>query len=122
VTDTAMEVSCSSYLDTSLNQQVYLFADKKAEFPGGEKAMLQFVQSNLKYPSDGSCITGTVFIEFVVDSEGKIIRKAIRRSIHKAMDEEAMKVIDKFPKFIPARCNGKVVSFLVTIPVKFKMQ
>jgi len=121
VTDTAVEVSCQFYLDTTLRKQVYLFADRKAEFPGGEKAMVQFVQSNLKYPSGGLTLNGTVFIEFVVDENGNISRKAIRRSVHKELDAEALRVIDRLPKFIPAQCEGKNVPFLIVLPIKFSM-
>ena len=117
--DTAVEVSCQFYLDTTLRKQVYLFADRKAEFPGGEKAMVQFVQSNLKYPSGGLTLNGTVFIEFVVDENGNISRKAIRRSVHKELDAEALRVMDRLPKFIPAQCEGKAVPFLMVIPIKF---
>ena len=119
--DTAVEVSCQFYLDTALKKQVYLFADRKAEFPGGEKAMVQFVQSNLKYPSGGLNLNGTVFIEFVVDENGNISRKAIRRSVHKELDAEALRVINRLPKFIPAQCDGKSVPFLMVIPIKFVM-
>lgn len=119
--DTAFEVSCQFYLDTTLRKQVYLFADKKSEFPGGEKAMVQFVQSNLKYPSGGLILNGTVFIEFVVDENGNISRKAIRRSLHKELDAAALRVMDRLPKFIPAQCDGKSVPFLMVIPIKFVM-
>jgi len=121
VPDTAVEVSCQFYLDTTLRKQVYLFADQKAEFPGGEQAMMQFIQSNLNYPSGRTEIFGTVFVEFVVDENGNIARKAIRRSVHKSVDEEALRVIDKLPKFIPAQCDGKAVPFLMVIPINFKI-
>jgi TonB family protein len=120
--DTAVEVSCQFYLDTTLRKQVYLFADKKAEFRGGEQAMMQFIQSNLNYPSGRTEIFGTVFVEFVVDENGNIARKAIRRSVHKSVDEEALRVIDKLPKFIPAQCEGKAVPFLMVIPIKLWMK
>jgi len=120
--DTAVEVSCQFYLDTALKKQVYLFADKKAEFPGGLRSIMQFVQSILKYPNSELDITGTVIIEFVVDENGNILRKAIRRSVHKELDEEALRVIDRLPKFIPAQCEGKAVPFLMVIPVNFAMK
>lgn len=120
-TDTAVAVSCQFYLDTALKKQVYLFADQKAEFPGGEKAMIQFIQSNVKYPSGIIEVNGTVFIEFIINENGNIERKAIRRSVHKSVDEEALRVINKLPKFIPAQCDGKAVPFLMVIPIKFGM-
>lgn len=119
--DSVSEVSCQFYLDTALKKQVYLFADKKAEFPGGEKAMMQFISKNIIYPK-GDNKEGSVFIEFVINEEGKIIRKAIRKSVHREVDEEALRVIDKLPKFIPAQCDGKVVPFLMVIPIKFMMK
>lgn len=121
VADTAVAFECSSYLDTNLNQQVYLFADKKAEFPGGEIELVKFINSHLRFPKDGYCVQGTVYVEFVVGSDGRILRKAIRRSIMREMDEEAMKMIDLMPNWIPAQCEGKMVSFLLVIPVKFKI-
>jgi TonB family protein len=119
VTDTAIGFSCSSYLDTNLNQQVYLFADQKAEFPNGEKALMQFISTHTKFPNGNNEINGTVFVEFVIGEDGNILRKAIRRSIEKSMDEEALRMLDLMPKWIPAQCEGKSVPFLITIPVKF---
>jgi TonB family protein len=121
VPDTAVEVSCQFYLDSILKKQVYIFADKKAEFPGGEIAMMQFIQSNLKYPCGLVDISGTIFVEFVVNEDGKIVRKGIRKSLYRPMDEEAFKVVDQMPKFIPAQCDGKAVPFLMVIPIKFVM-
>ena len=38
-------------VDTSYDEQVqYQFVEKPAEFPGGEIAMREYLQENLKYP------------------------------------------------------------------------
>lgn len=120
--DSVSKMPCTSSLDSNLKLVVYTFADKKAEFPGGEKAMMQFIQANLKYPLEGHCMTGTVFVELVFNEEGKIIRKAIRRSVHKSLDEEALRVMDRLPMFIPAECYGKRVPFLLVLPIKFMLR
>jgi hypothetical protein len=54
---------------------VYAVVDTKPEFPGGEKAMFKFIEENLAYPdkAEENKIQGMVFIQFVIDTNGKTI-------------------------------------------------
>jgi len=54
---------------------VYFQPDEMAEYPGGFIELRKFVAVNLKYPEKAkeNGVQGKVYIQFVVDEEGKII-------------------------------------------------
>ena len=113
------EATCSFNYDSLLMTEVYYFADKKAEFPGGDIEMQKFIYKNLLAPA-GKEVYGSVFVQLIIDEEGKIIRKVIKRSLGKEADQEVMTLIDKMPLWEPAMCDGKTVCFAKIIPFKFK--
>src|SRR5688572_8629288 len=50
------------------------FAEVEPEFPGGEEAMTEFIQDNVYYPelSKEMGEQGTVYVQFVVNTDGTI--------------------------------------------------
>lgn len=116
--DTVGKPYCSSYLDTALNLQVYDFADQKAEFFGGESALFKFIYKHLEYPK-GLYVNGTVYVEVVIGEDGVMLRRSLRNSLHLDLDKEALRIMDLISLWVPAICNGKVVPFSLTIPIKF---
>ncbi len=71
-------------------------------FPGGEEARLKYLRDNLDYPviARESGIQGTIYVTFVVD-------------------EEAIRVVQKMPKWAPGQQRGKPVRVQFMMPIKF---
>lgn len=113
--------SCLYHYDSVQQRTIYDFAEEKAIFPGGERALFIFIQEHLKY-SGADCKEGTVFVQFVVEADGSISHKSVRKSLNSDLEKEAMRVIDQMPDWLPAKCEGKAVPYLVTIPVKFYLR
>lgn len=70
-----------------------------------QDALLKFIYENLDYP-EAACkqgITGTVVIRFEVDYEGKLSDFELLRSIGGGCDEEAMRVAQLMPDWIPPK-------------------
>ncbi len=93
------------------------------EFPGGEKALLNFVAKNTIYPEPAieNDIQGRVFIRFVVSKTGKIINATVLRSVHPLLDKEALRVVNSMPQWKPGYQNSKAVNVWYTIPITFKL-
>src|SRR5687767_10183968 len=53
---------------------VFTFVERMPEFPGGERAMQDFLLQNITYPDSARAkgIEGRVYVRFVVDREGLI--------------------------------------------------
>ena len=94
-----------------------------AEFPGGVQAMMKYFGSNTKYPSMARRLEteGTVFVQFVVDSDGSIDNVEVVKGIGANCDEEAMRVVSRMPEWKPGRQNGKSVKVRMVVPIKFSL-
>ena len=97
--------------------------EQNPEYNGGYDAMLNFLQNNIKYPDTAkkSGIQGTVFVQFVVEKTGIISKIKILRGISKECDEEAIRLVNSMPSWIPGRQNGQAVPVMFQIPVKFQL-
>lgn len=104
--------------------QVFTLVQTMPEYVGGEMALHAFIKKNLKYPKKArkKGIEGRVFVQFVVDKEGKVTKAKILKGIGYGCDEEALRVINKMPKWEPATYGGKPVSAAFTLPFSFKLK
>ncbi|MDO4216292.1 MAG: TonB family protein [Bacteroidales bacterium] len=89
------------------------------EFPDGAKAMMQFIEKNLKYP-EGCDKEGSVIVQFVVDVDGSIKSPVIARSIDPLLDAEAIRLVKSMPNWRPGVQDGKLAMSKYTIPVHFR--
>jgi len=101
----------------------YRYVEQMPEFPGGEEARTKFIFKNLKYPmiARETGIQGTVYITFVVSKTGQISNVAVLRGIGGGCDEEAVRVIQSMPSWIPGKQNGKAVPVQFSFPIKFTL-
>lgn len=103
---------------------VYLAPDVLPEYPGGQRAMQQYIAKNIKYPKEAMVknIEGRVLVQFVVMEDGSLDGFKVVMSAHPLLDEEAVRVIKSMPKWIPGTDEGKVVKVRYNIPIKFNSQ
>lgn len=106
------------------NKKVYTLAETMPQFPGGMEAMMEFMNKNIKYPTDAvkKKIQGRVVVSFVVKKDGSIDNIKVIRSIYPSLDEEAVNVIKMMPKWIPGTQKGKAVNVKYCVPLSFKLK
>ena len=64
---------------------------------------------------------GRVFITFVVEKDGSITNVKIIRDIGGGCGQEAKRVVEMMPKWIPGKQNGKTVRVQYNLPITFKL-
>jgi protein TonB len=100
--------------------------DEPAEFPGGQKALLQFLAHNLMYPQRAieESLQGKCFVRFLVAADGSISNITVARGIFKCpeCDKEAVRVVSIMPEWIPGKTDGKAVDSYFYLPITFKLQ
>jgi protein TonB len=94
------------------------------QFPGGFQAMYEYIKDNLKYTdiAKKANITGTIYIEFTVEKDGRLTDVHVVRGIGGGLDEEAVRVIESMPKWEPARQGGIPVKVKYQIPINFNFK
>jgi TonB family protein len=98
-------------------------AEIMPEFPGGTEALLSFIKDNVEYPQKAidEQTEGRVIIRFVVNSNGEISDPTILKGINKNLDQAAIDVINKLPRWKPGQQDGQPVSVRFTLPIVFKL-
>lgn len=102
-------------------EQIFTIVEDDPEFPGGQGALMQYLQSNLKYPTMAreAGIQGTVFVTFVVERDGSITDVRVLRGVGGGLDEEAIRVVQNMPNWTPGRQRGQAVRVQFNLPIRF---
>lgn len=105
-------------------EEIFIAVEQQAEFPGGLKALMTWLSSNLRYPEAAmqNDIQGRVMVKFVVEKDGSIGDVTILKGVDKDLDREAIRVVKKMPKWQPGKNNGVAVRSYYNLPVVFKIQ
>ena len=105
-------------------EEIFVAVEQQAEFPGGQAALMKWLSNNIRYPeaAQQNDIQGRVVVKFVVEKDGSIGHAEIARGVDKDLDREALRVVNKMPKWQPGKNNGVAVRSYFNLPVTFKLQ
>lgn len=105
-------------------EKIFTAVEESPKFPGGDKAMYDFLSKNIRYPEMAAQnnIQGRVTVQFVVEKDGSIGEVKVVRGKDPDLDKEAVRVVKSMPKFIPGKMNGQAVRVWYTLPINFKLQ
>jgi len=89
----------------------------------GLNSFYHYIQENLKYPDQARQmgIEGKVFVEFVVDKDGKLTEVQALKGIGAGCDQEAIRVIKEAEAWDPATVVDVPVKTKMILPITFKL-
>ena len=95
-----------------------------ATYPGGEQALLAYVNSHVKYPEIAieQEVQGVCLLRFKVDKDGSVSDVRVKKSLSKECDAEAIRVVKTLKRFIPAKQQGHPVAVWFNLPVRFQIR
>lgn len=95
-----------------------------ATYPGGEAALLAFVNKNVVYPPIAveQELQGTVILRFRVEVDGSVGTVKVEKSLSRECDKAAMDVVRKLKRFVPAKQQGHPVPVWFRLPIRFRIQ
>ena len=104
--------------------KVFDVVEEMPSFPGGNGALMSYLNSNVKYPvvAQENGVQGRVIISFVVERDGSISDVKVARSVDPSLDREAQRVVKSMPRWTPGKQNGQTVRVKYTVPVVFRLQ
>ncbi|WP_298732683.1 M56 family metallopeptidase [uncultured Chitinophaga sp.] len=110
---------------SSVKSEVFTFVDQPPVFPGGEEALAVYLSKNIRYPKTAveKKITGTIFVQFVVDAYGTIKdAKIVGQYKGGGLEEESLRVVNSMPKWIPGKQNGNKVAVMFNLPIRYTLE
>ena len=95
-----------------------------ATYPGGEAALIAFVNKNVVYPAiaQEQELQGVVVLRFKVDVDGSVSAVKVEKSLSRECDQAAADVVRKLHRFVPAKQQGHPVPVWFRLPVRFRIQ
>jgi len=110
--------------DAKAPKEIFVVVEDMPEFPGGDKALMEFIYSNIQYPPSAieRGIEGRVILRFCINYEGLIENVDILRGVDPDLDNEAVRVIKMLPRWTPGKQGGKPVNVWYSVPVTFQLR
>ena len=126
----------SSSVENAEDETVYQRVEFMPRFPGCEDQpkekrsscaspkMFKFIKESIRYPEAAKTAgeEGRAVVSFVIDKKGKITDAKVVRDPGFGMGEEALRVINSFPDWIPGTQDGKKVKVQYNLPVTFRLK
>lgn len=99
------------------------FIERKATYPGGNTALTAFLSSNVSHVQNlqDRDVFGKVVVAFDIDESGEIINVNIVKHGNADVDNEALNIIKKMPKWLPAERDGKKYKSHYLLPINFNI-
>ncbi len=112
------------FSDETPDDPVFFIVEEMPEFPGGEAALRKNIANNIRYPIEAmkDSIQGKVYVTFIVSKDGSVKGSRIARGVHPLLDEEALRVVEGLPQWVPGRQRGEAVNVSYTVPINFVLQ
>ena len=105
------------------NYQKNVTRIKPPQFPGGEEALVKYLEQNLnhKLPQERGGPEGkyTVVLSFLVEEDGTLSNIEARTDPGYGTAEEAIRVIKNGPNWIPSERDGKKGNYLKRMSIEF---
>lgn len=88
-------------------------------FPGGIAKFYDFIGRNYQTPEEEG-LKGKVFVSFTVEKDGSLTDIKVLRDIGYGTGKEAIRVLNKCPKWAPGEQNGKKVRCTYSLPISIQ--
>lgn len=105
--------TCKYKYESNFRKKIYTQVDEMPRFPESAGNVGLFMMKNMR-EVDSVDTQGSVRLSFVIDVDGGIFDLKIRDKTvynYTPLEKEILRVLKTMPKWIPARCNKKKVSF-----------
>lgn len=111
-------------LEEEKAEEIFTIVEQRPEPIGGMQAFYKYVADEMEYPAIAkrTGVQGKVYLRFVVDTDGSIANVEVLKGIGAGCDEEAVRVVENAPKWIPGKQRGRAVKVYMTLPMIFVLK
>lgn len=99
-------------------------AERATQFPGGTMEMARWIGRDLRIPDAvrRQKVNGRVTVIFRVDKNGILHDFSLKGDTTLGRGDEARRVVTKFPRWIPAMQNRRVVPMRMAVNIDFRVE
>ena len=112
----------AAYKNLFVDDEPFLRAERMPIFQGGGvEKFRRWVMQNVKYPliAQENGINGRVVLTFVIERDGRLTNIQVLQSPDQSLSDEAIRVIQRSPKWLPGLQRNIPVRVQYTLPIIF---
>ena len=111
-------------IESPTEGEVFDMVERMPQFPGGQEKLNEYLSTHLQYPAEAKekGIQGRVTMIFIVNRDGSISDAKVARGVEPSLDNEALRIINSMPHWIPGQQGGKNVRTRYTLTLPFRLQ
>lgn len=119
-----ISVGFSQKDSTDQNDEIIFGAhpEIQPQYVGGPLKMMNDIKNNLQFPNSQACISGRVYVNFIIDTLGQVSNVKIARGISEEFDKEAERVVKLLNNWKPGTIRGKKIAVKYTVPINFVVE
>lgn len=108
-------------LTQEIDSDIIKSPDTQAKLIYAENGIQSYIANNIIYPPIAIELhdQGKVYLSFIVELDGTLSDIKIVRGASKALNAEALRLINASPKWTPATVEGKPVRSTYRLPIAF---
>ena len=103
--------------DENNNEYQYDVLESAPKPKEGIQNFYQYIGKNFTVPKEYENVKGKIITTFIVDKDGIIVEPKTIKSVNETLDQEAIRVITNYEKWIPGKQRGQYVRVLYSIPI-----
>ena len=111
--------------ESVVDDEVFLVAETMPSFMDGTiETFRAWVMQNVKFPQIAleNNLHGRVVLSVVIDKDGRLTNVEVLQAPDRSLAEEAVRVLNKSPKWSPGKQRNQTVRVKFTLPVDFRVQ
>ncbi len=129
--DANMGVEIMDYVAEVADEEIdeaplpFALVEEKPSFNGGDaNEFTRWVYANIEYPDIAreNGISGRVTVQFTIEADGSISNVKVLRGVDPTLDQAAIDVIKKSPKWTPGKQRDKAVRVSYQFPILFQLR
>ena len=99
--------------------RVYEYVDKMPEYPGGNRALFQWISNEIIIPDSvpADALKKRIFVSCVIEEDGSVNNAKVETKIDDLLKKEIERVLAKLPKWKPGEKNGNIVRVKTNFPL-----
>lgn len=115
----------SAYEDRpAINTDLWAVVNIMPTYPEGQAALIRFLDQNLQYPqiAKDNKVEGIIVVQMVVEKDGSLTNLKVLKGLGSGCDEEAIRLIQLMPKWVPGSQQGTTVRVRYNLPIRFRIK
>jgi hypothetical protein len=101
----------------NLERSMFGCPEELPKYPGGHFELYRYIALNLPASANKACFEGRIFVAFIVDVDGSIDGVEVLRGSEMLSDEEASKLFEGMPAWVPGKLAGQAVRTKMVVPI-----